>query len=354
MRKWLHGLLTGMIALGLLVGPLGAKTYKDFKSGQEVKEEKTKAKSGIRTEKSDQPWLGVYMQSVTDEIAEAFDLDVTSGVVINEIVEGSPAEQAGLQEDDIITRLNGKQIRNTDRLVSALSDYSPGDKVTLTIVRSSDDRSEMSVRDVAVVLGDRVNEDDDVSALDDDRGNRNNYSYNFDWRGQERGYLGVNLMDINDQLGEYFGVARGEGALISEVVEDSPAEKAGLKAGDVITKIGDDDIEDADDVSDIVGDLKKDEAVTITVIRDKRALEIQATIDERENDDYSYFFSPNFHRNFPHVMQIPDVPPVPDVQYFDSRSSRRDMRNFNRSMDEFRQQMEQLKKEMEELREKID
>ena len=55
--------------------------------------------------------------------------------------------------------------------------------------------------------------------------------------------MGVNLDDLNEQMGEYFGVEGGKGALVTEVVEDSPAAKAGLKAGDVIVKLGEKDID---------------------------------------------------------------------------------------------------------------
>ena len=92
-----------------------------------------------------------------------------------------------------------------------------------------------------------------------------------------RGRLGVQLNDLSPQLAEYFGATDG-GVLVSSITKDSAAEKAGLKAGDVITSINGDRVRHTDDLIDELRDAK-DAEVTIGIIRDKKASSVKATME---------------------------------------------------------------------------
>jgi C-terminal processing protease CtpA/Prc len=94
-----------------------------------------------------------------------------------------------------------------------------------------------------------------------------------------RGRLGVRVENLSADLGSYFGVADGKGVLVLQVFKDTPAEKAGLKAGDVITKAGDRKVEDSDDLVSALRDA--DKKVTLTVMRQKSSRTIESELRER-------------------------------------------------------------------------
>ncbi|MGH9200585.1 MAG: S1C family serine protease, partial [Vicinamibacterales bacterium] len=94
-----------------------------------------------------------------------------------------------------------------------------------------------------------------------------------------RGRLGVAVESMSDQLAEYFGAKDG-GALVSSVSADSPAAKAGIKAGDVITTVNGSRVRDAGDVVRELSNAKADE-VTIGLLRDKKETSVKATLESR-------------------------------------------------------------------------
>lgn len=97
----------------------------------------------------------------------------------------------------------------------------------------------------------------------------------------ERGYLGVRLVEVGDQLGEYFG-SGPSGALVTHVEENSPAAKAGVRAGDVITAINGEIIDGPMSVSKIVGKLKEGEQVAIDARRRGASQKLFATVEARK------------------------------------------------------------------------
>jgi membrane-associated protease RseP (regulator of RpoE activity) len=106
-----------------------------------------------------------------------------------------------------------------------------------------------------------------------------NFDYDMGWRmSSPRSRLGVQLGDLTPQLAEYFGAADG-GVLVSSITKDSPAEKAGLKAGDVITAINGQRVRDSDDLIDELREATAGE-VTIGILRDKKESSVKATLDE--------------------------------------------------------------------------
>jgi len=226
-------------------------------------------------------WLGVVTQSVDYDLAEAFDLDLNYGVIVNEVVADSPAEEAGLEDDDIIVAVDGGQITDYDDLVDLLEDCSPGDVVVVKLVRDGEEL-EVEVELVKRPPG-RY-----------DRDWRYRYSYDFDYNppaGHSRPYLGVQVCDLTRQLGEFFGVEKGRGALISEVEEGSPAEEAGLKAGDVIIAIDADKVRDAGDLIEYILDTDPGDKVSVTVMRNKAEVMIEVEVVElRDGSRYGDLF----------------------------------------------------------------
>jgi len=215
-------------------------------------------------------WLGVVTQSVDDKLAKAFDLDSDYGVIVNEVVADSPAEEAGLEEDDIIVAVDGERIMEPADLDELLEDHSPGEDVVVQLIRDGQEKK----IEVELAKPSRYRRDSD---------SRFRYSYNYKYNPptyRHYPYIGVQVRDLTRQLGEFFGVAKGRGALISEVAEGSPSEEAGLKAGDVIIAIAGDKVRDAGDVVDYILDSEPGDKVEITVIREHAEKKFEVEVDE--------------------------------------------------------------------------
>jgi serine protease Do len=97
----------------------------------------------------------------------------------------------------------------------------------------------------------------------------------------KRGLLGVNIQDMNESLAKSFGRSDAEGALVSQVIEGSPAEKAGVKAGDIILKFNNELVKGAANLKNIVGREKPGSSATLTIYRDKKTMQIPVKIAER-------------------------------------------------------------------------
>jgi C-terminal processing protease CtpA/Prc len=309
-------------------------------------------------------WLGVETQTVDDELAKGFDLPVKHGAIVNDVIDGSPADEIGLEQGDIIVALDGEKVLDSDDLIDMIEDHNPQDKVTLTIYREGKekeleatlDRAPKDRRDVIVIPRGSSRSHvlvapttpmvpatpaapaaPKVYGVWNSNGNQGKwYSVTSD----KGGYLGVSILDPGDQLGDYFGVKDGDGALVTSVVEDSPAAEAGIKAGDVIVKIGDTEIDGTEDVYDAMEDYKKGDKVDVQVIRDKHERSLAVTIGENKDNSYSY----SYHFNGPDMnIRVPKMKGMWNGSY-------NNLDEYLNS-DEFKDQMEQLKDQIKELKE---
>jgi len=224
-------------------------------------------------------WLGVYTQTLTAELREGLNYS-GSGALVSRVVEDSPAAKAGVQKGDVIVGLNTTTIESSSDLTDAVGKLKVGQSVSVRIVRDGTRRS------LNAKLVERPADDLEWTEAPEASGKHYHYDSNgdfdFDFNNMMpgmfsgRGRLGVRVQDLNSDLGSYFGITDGKGVLITEVLKDTPAEKAGLKAGDVITKVGDKKVEDSDDLVSALRDA--DSKVTLTVMRQKASRTIQSEL----------------------------------------------------------------------------
>ena len=122
-----------------------------------------------------------------------------------------------------------------------------------------------------------------------------------------RGYLGVQLLDITEELRDFYGAPQDAGILVSRVTEDSPAAAAGFKVGDVITEVAGEPTRNSRDVMRAVGGLEPEDDVAVEVVRAGAPLTLNATLGEREG---SIWFSGGF--DMPEFeefhFEMPDLP----------------------------------------------
>jgi S1-C subfamily serine protease len=288
--------------------------------------------SAERDEKeSARGWLGVYVQDITEELKEAMDLKSEEGVLVRDVVEDSPADEAGIREEDVILVFDKKKVDDSDELIRVVREASPGDKVNLMIVREGKEKS------VSVILGKVPKDKLHVLEYSPEHKKFKTYSYGFSAFSGVR--IGVKVQDLNEQLGEYFGIKDGEGALITEVDEDGPAHEAGLKAGDVIVEVDGKKIEDVDELRDEISDKDEGENVEIKVIRDRQPKEFTVEVEEAEEWSLGHL------KGLDNLKVLPPDVALPGFLWEEKK--------LREHEDEFSEELEGLKEELEKLKEEL-
>lgn len=311
-------------------------------------------------------WLGITMQEVTGSMAEAMEVEDGAGVLIQSVIDDSPADEAGLEDGDVIIKYDSQEVEGTGDLVRLVGKTVPGGKVEIEILRDGQGKT------IDVVIGERKNAPHVWSFRGDDGGH---YSYRFHGddddledleirrrcfpgHGEHKmlfhafavdhGYLGVSLEDLTEQLGEYFGVEDGDGALIREVMEDSPAEVAGLQAGDVIVRIDEEDIDSPGDVTSYMKDTEEGDEIKVQLLRNKKDKNFKVTLAEVPNK-FVWHEDGDFKLRLPRIEKLKrKALPMPR-RYRDIIIERE-----IEDMDDLREDMEELKKELKELKKILD
>jgi serine protease Do len=235
-------------------------------------------------------WLGIETQEVTAEKAKELKLSAERGVVIGKVLEDSPAAKSGLKDGDVISAINGQPVEGTVQFRRMVRETPAGRTLQLTVWR--DGRSQS----INATLGKmQENRKQWMSAMPQ--------VFKFEapempevapipgipsleWDGgnllMNRPRLGIDAEDISGQLGSYFGVPDAEGILVRDVNPGSAAEKAGVKAGDVITSLNGDRIHG---VAELRSKLPAGEGKTakLGVTRNKSSLTLDIEIPATKN-----------------------------------------------------------------------
>lgn len=166
----------------------------------------------VRYGKVRRGWLGVYIQPVTRDFAEAYKLDGTDGAVVSDVVPDSPAAKAGLKRGDVIISIDGKKVKDHQDFVMKVRHRMAGDEVALKVVRRGEERT----------LKAKLTEVDDTAGFGEAS------------ESGEIDILGVKVAVITGQLKDKYDLPSEDGLVILSVEERSSAAMVGLKEGDVI------------------------------------------------------------------------------------------------------------------------
>ncbi len=329
------------------------------------------------------PWLGVYMQELTPELREGMGYRGDGGVILNRVVPDGPAARAGLRKGDVIVRVNSRTVDSPAALQEAVRAARVGQSISVEVFRDGGRRIEsvwlearpddakfrmetpetpetpeapeapeapvppsghalpspdgpphvkrIVIRDGKVLegLGD-LKELEGLEGLD----GLKELGLSGDVTGMmgtaPHGRLGVRIESLNPGLGDYFGLKDGKGVLVLEVLKDTPAQRAGLEAGDVITGV---DGEAVANGMDLVGALRgKDGRVALRVVRHGTPRTIGAELERTEPKRIRVFGD-----------ELGDRPGV---------QKRIILRRTDR--DDLRHELDQLKQQLEELRQRLD
>ncbi|MHB8835333.1 MAG: DegQ family serine endoprotease [Candidatus Methylomirabilia bacterium] len=175
-------------------------------------------------------WLGVQIQALTPELRESLSLAGPGGALVAGVIKGDPAEKAGLKAGDVIVEFDGRSVRSDRDLVAIVGNTPVGRKVALNIVRDGKNIT------IEVKVAKRSDEKDEGAAEDGD-------GPAVKETGKAR--IGVQVQDVTKELAEQLGLDDTTGALVTEVVEGSPAERAGIERGNVILEANRQPVEDA-------------------------------------------------------------------------------------------------------------
>ncbi|MBN1351570.1 PDZ domain-containing protein [candidate division KSB1 bacterium] len=212
-------------------------------------------------------WLGVQIKELTPSLRDEYSVGDRKGLLITEVVPCSPADKAGLEDEDVILTYDGKQVEKADVFASLVQKTKPRTTVKIGIFREGTEQT------INVKIGKAKRTQ---SAFFQDEFIK---KFNIQENGPK---LGVKVHPLNKDLAAYFNAAEESGVLVLDVIDDTPAEEAGLKAGDVITQVDDKTIKNPDELIETISDYDEDEEVTIQYIRHGKSGKAKATLKEIE------------------------------------------------------------------------
>lgn len=231
--------------------------------------------------------LGISIDDVDADDVKAKKLSSQAGVLIEDVDDDSPASKAGLKAGDVIVEFDGERVRSSSQLRRLIQETPAGrnvnvavsrdgQRVSLTVTPQAPEARTMLRRFEATPRpprapmppqpprAPRAPRPPSVELF------RDGFAYSFNG-----GRLGVTTQTLTDQLAKHFGVDGG--VLVTGVTEDSAAAKAGLRAGDIITKVGSTSIDDSGDLMRAIGEASGEVAIEVT--RDRKSQSLKATIE---------------------------------------------------------------------------
>jgi S1-C subfamily serine protease len=293
--------------------------------------------------KVERGWLGVRIWKNEDNQVE-----------IIEVEEDSPAELSDLKEGDIVLQFDGEDVDDDEMLARMIRKRKPGETVTLKIERKG------KTQDVRVKLGEFTEEDvwkeferkfpglfRARPEIDFERVKPRAFTKPdvFRWTFGERRYIGVYIQELNRELSEYFGVDKGTGLLVERIEEGSPAEKAGLRVGDVIISADGERLESTQELSELIQDKKEGDKVTIEFIRDKKKRTVDVEVKEEKTNLSNMFYSDP--KQYADVFRYQNPEWTKRSQKLAETLMKQNKENYRKYMEQQQKLNEKMKEQME-------
>ena len=198
-------------------------------------------------------FIGLRTQPVAAEMAQALHLPAAGGALVAAVEPESPAAKAGLEPGDVVRAVNDRRIATPRDLAMAISEIAPGEKVKLDVLHNGE------ARDMTVAVGRMPGEQTAEATNPAESGN-----------GQPR--IGLSLAPVPADGPGGSKSADGRGAMVAAVDTGSPAERAGIQAGDVITNVGAKTVATPEEAVQAIRAAASGKAVALRVVRDGRAM----------------------------------------------------------------------------------
>jgi predicted metalloprotease with PDZ domain len=281
-------------------------------------------------------FLGVVPEPIDEKIAEELGYK-GRGVYVASVVEGTAAEKAGMEDGDVIVELDGDKLVGPGHLRDVLGLHSPGDKVKVKVWRDG------KTHTLTAELGEH-------------EGVAEKIKKKIVICKEPKAWLGVKLQGLTDQLGAYFGVDKG--VLVAEVFDGSPADEAGLAAGDVITRVGDKDVHECCALPKIVGEREPGDKVSVTLVRKGKTLTKEVELAEPP-EEYRKKRCMVYAHGIPgmeclghlkHLGKLKELEALSDIEI---EIPDIEIPEIEIDLEELREDMEELKEELQELKKEL-
>jgi S1-C subfamily serine protease len=235
--------------------------------------------------------------------------DGGAGVVVLDVTRDSAADHAGLKRGDRITKMSGQAIAGVEPFLQAIAARKPGDELKLEVVRR--DGKEQSL---TLTLGERPGPE----------------RFRFpEFAGMQRpAYLGVQTQPLTPEIKKQLNVETNAGVVVTEVLPNSPAARAGLQPSDVITAVNNQPANDPAQLRDLIQKAGAGKEITLQVVRGKEKLSIKAAL---RSDRFGFFMAPG-----------QDVFPTREVESMVDQS--RHIRELERRIEDLEKRLRALEK----------
>jgi serine protease Do len=236
---------------------------------------------------NDAGWLGIDIGEVTQQNAKDLKLPAVRGVVVEQVEADSPAAKAGLKQHDVILGYDGHDVEGTVQFRRLVRETPPGRTVNMEIYRNG------TTQAVSVQITDRnAYYEKRMRGAMPEFGKSFSFQVpNFEMQMPGPGAfvwmnggpaLGIEAEDLSGQLGAYFGAPNGTGVLVRSVRPDTPAAKAGLKAGDVIVKLDGTPVPSVSELREQLAEKRDRKSVTLGVLR--KGSDVKLTVELQHPD----------------------------------------------------------------------
>jgi serine protease Do len=226
-------------------------------------------------------YLGIGAQDIDAERAKALKMSEVRGAEIKNVIEESPAAKAGFKEGDVVLEYNGQRVEGIDQLTRMVGETPAGRQVkvqvlrngaTVTLTPTLETGRQMMVGGGSWSMPEIRIPDMTIPAMPPMDMPRMQMSF----QSPMLGITGESLSQ-EEQFAEFLGVK--DGVLVKSVTKDSAAEKAGLKAGDVIVKVDDSKVGSTREITVVLRSVRGKKTFTLTVVRNRKEMPVTVTVE---------------------------------------------------------------------------
>lgn len=202
-------------------------------------------------------FLGIQLQPIDSNLAQAFNLDKIQGALVTNVVKSSAADQAGIKPEDVILEYNGHPIENAASLRNTVYMMKPGTKLVFTILRGD------KKIQVPLIVGDLSKEEKAIIAQPESKENQ----------------LGIEVSNLTPEIAQSLGYTEDKGVVVAKVNPNSAAAWTGLKKGALILGVNRKQVTDIDQFNQALRDAPKDRPLLLQIKQGDRHLFLSLKID---------------------------------------------------------------------------
>jgi serine protease Do len=217
-------------------------------------------------------YLGVQVADLTPDLAQAFGFSPdTKGALVQNVVPRGPAAKGGVQAGDLIVSINGKPVESAGQLTRTVALVPPGDAVNVVVVRKGGEKKQLSFK-----VAQRPEDEGVASRGGGEEGGA-------EPQADKSPKLGVSLAPITPDIARQLGISAEEGGVVvADVVDGGPAQRAGIRQGDVILEVNRQPVKKVEEVSGAVAKMKEGDMALLRVRRGDAAIYLAVPVGGRQ------------------------------------------------------------------------